>query len=80
MNIESPMAEQRNTRIQLAILNTAARLFGGLSVVAGAISVLTGFFASEDRLFYLVLGVMAIVWGIAFLRVKPIRAEDLPRK
>ena len=73
------MAEQRSTRIQLAVMNAAARWFGGLSVVGGAISVLTAFFARESRGLYLLLGLMAIAWGIAFLRVKPIRSEDLPR-
>ncbi len=73
------MSEQRSTRIQLTILNVAARWFGGLSVVAGAWALLTAFFAREHRVLYFVLGVMAIAWGIAFLRVKPVRPEDLQR-
>lgn len=74
------MIEQKNSRIQRTILNVGARWFGGLSVAGGVCSVLTALFAREDRAFYLVLGVMAIAWGIAFLRVKLLTAEDLQRR
>jgi hypothetical protein len=74
------MIESRALRTQRAILNTLARLFGGLSVFGGACSVLAAFFVSEDRVLYFVLGAMAIAWGIAFLRVKLLSAEDVQRR
>lgn len=74
------MIGQRAIRIQRTVLNTAVRWFGGLSVFGGACSVLTAFFLSEDRALYLVLGAMAIAWGIGFLRVKLPMAEDIQRR
>ncbi len=73
------MVESRSDRTQRRIVNALARVFGGLSVLGGTVSLLTGLFGREAGALYWVLGLAAIAWGFAFLRLKPISAEHTDR-
>jgi hypothetical protein len=71
------MTENRSTRLQRQVINVLVRCFGALSVVCGSISILSSFLMDQDRSLYQIVGVLAVIWGVAFLRAKLITEKDI---
>ena len=57
-------------------MNVGARIFGGGLLVVGVAFLLTASLSASDRILFVVLGILALAGGIAFLVVDPIRPGD----
>ena len=73
------MVNKRYERSHLGVMNVGARIFGGGLLVVGPAFLLTAALAESDRILFIILGVLAIVGGIAFLAVDPLRPGDLEK-
>ncbi len=70
---------KRYERFHLGAMNVGARIFGGGLLVIGVVSLLTAAFSADDRVLFAILGVLAVVGGVAFLVVEPIRPGDIEK-
>ncbi len=58
-------------------MNVAGRIFGGGLLVVGLAFLLIAVLTSSDRVLFAVLGLLAMVGGVAFLVVNPTRPGDI---
>lgn len=61
------------------LINFLARFFGVAAIFAGIVFLLIAYAIVENRVLNIVVGLVAIVMGIAFLVTKPVNAEQLAR-
>ena len=66
-------------RVFLFFFNFLARLFGVLAIFAGIVFLVNAYVIEDNRVLDIVVGLFAIVMGIAFLVTKSVRAEQLVR-
>jgi hypothetical protein len=71
------LVNKRYERFHLGVMNAGARIFGGGLLVLGAVFLLTAALSGSDRILFVVLGILALVGGVAFLVVDPIRPGDI---
>ena len=64
-------------RFHLGVMNVGARIFGGSLLVVGLAFLLTAAFSGSDRVLFAILGLLAIVGGVAFLVVRRIQPGDI---
>ena len=65
--------------VQARILNIGCRLIGALTLLASASFLVGAAFGGEDWLLQGIAGLFALALGLAFLRVRPMRASDIQR-
>lgn len=73
------MVNKRYERFHLGVTNVGARIFGGGLLIVGMAFLLTAALSASDRILFVVLGILAIVGGVAFLVVDPIRPGDIEK-
>jgi hypothetical protein len=82
-NQEPPLrvgrSHMRFDRAFLIAFNLLARLFGAIGILAGIIFLVSAYAIEENRVLDIVVGLFAIVMGIAFLVTKSVNAELLAR-
>ncbi len=61
------------------LLNLLARLFGGLALLAGSISLVGAYAIEANRWTYVVVGLLLIAIGIAVFMAKPVTVETIAR-
>jgi uncharacterized membrane protein HdeD (DUF308 family) len=61
------------------LINFLARFFGVAAIFAGVAFLVSAYAIVENRVLNIVVGLIAIVMGIAFLVTKPVNAEQLAR-
>jgi len=61
------------------LINFLARLFGVAAIFAGLAFLLSAYAITKNRVLNIVVGLIAIVMGIAFLLTKSVNAEQLAR-
>jgi hypothetical protein len=67
----------RYDRFHFGVMNVGARIFGVGLLLVGPVFLLTAIFGDSDRVLYALVGVLAIVGGVAFLVVKPTSRKDV---
>jgi hypothetical protein len=73
------LVNKRYERFHLGVMNVGARIFGGGLLVVGVAFLLTAALSASDRILLVVLGILAIVGGVAFLVVDPVRPGDIEK-
>jgi hypothetical protein len=71
------LVNKRYERFHLGVMNVGARIFGCGLLVVGVALLLTAALSASDRILFVVLGSLALVGGVAFLVVDPIRSGDI---
>jgi hypothetical protein len=59
------------------LLNLLARLFGGLALLAGSVSLFGAYAIEADRWTYVVVGLLLMAMGIAVFLAKPVTVETI---
>jgi hypothetical protein len=67
---------KRYDRFHFGAMNAGARLAGGGFVLVGSLFLLTAAFGSSDRVLYAIVGILALVGGVALLVVEPTSRAD----
>jgi cytochrome c biogenesis protein CcdA len=69
----------KHDRVFLIGFNFLARFFGVAAILAGIAFFVSAYAIVENRVLNIVVGLIAIVMGIAFLVTKSVKAEQLAR-
>jgi len=64
-------------RFHFGVLNTGARVAGGGFALVGLLFLLTAALGESDRVLYAILGILALVGGVALLVVEPTSRADV---
>jgi len=64
-------------RFHFGIVNAGARVAGGGFAVVGVLFLLTAALGESDRVLYAIVGILALVGGVALLIVEPTSRADV---
>jgi hypothetical protein len=63
--------------VHVLVINTLARLFGGLALVAGSFFLVSAYAIEGDRWTDVVVGLLLVAIGVAVIVAKPVTVETI---
>ncbi len=68
---------KRYERFHFGVLNAGARVVGGGFVLVGSLLLLTAALGDSDRVLFAIVGILALIGGVALLVVEPTSRADV---